>query len=93
MARARVDKTHPKSFVAFIIEAIDAQMTNKRCHSRRRQRYALMNTKQRVSAQRGGHLAVLAVNEVGCDRISLPRNPQGRKIATNNIGIREMSAE
>ena len=37
------------------------------------------------------HLAVLAVNEVGCDRISLPRNPQGRKIATNNFGIREMS--
>jgi len=28
---------------------------------------------------------------VGCDRISLPRNPQGRKIATNNFGIREMS--
>ena len=33
--------------------------------------------KQRVSAQRGQHLAVLAVNEVGCDRISLPRNPLG----------------
>jgi hypothetical protein len=30
---------------------------------------------------------------VGCDRISLPRNPQGRKIATNNFGIREMSVE
>ena len=29
--------------------------------------------------------------ELGCDRISLPRNPQGRKIATNNFGIREMS--
>src|ERR1700730_1191724 len=28
---------------------------------------------------------------VGCDRISLPRNPQGWKIATNNFGIREMS--
>jgi hypothetical protein len=27
----------------------------------------------------------------GCDRISLPRNHQGRKIATNNFGIREMS--
>src|ERR1700730_9311859 len=30
---------------------------------------------------------------VGCDRFSLPRNPQGRKIATNNFGIREMSAK
>jgi hypothetical protein len=30
---------------------------------------------------------------VGCDRISLPRNPQGRKIATNNFGIREMSVQ
>jgi hypothetical protein len=30
---------------------------------------------------------------VGCDRISLPRNPQGRKIATNNFGIREMSVD
>jgi metal-dependent amidase/aminoacylase/carboxypeptidase family protein len=28
---------------------------------------------------------------VSCDRISLPRNPQGRKIATNNFGIWEMS--
>jgi len=28
---------------------------------------------------------------VGCDRISLPWDPQRRKIATNNFGIREMS--
>ena len=31
------------------------------------------------------------LQRVGCDRISLPRNPLGRKIATNNFGIREMS--
>src|SRR5437868_15393320 len=36
-----------------------------------------MNTGQRASAQRGQHLAVLAVNEVGCHRISLRRNPPG----------------
>jgi hypothetical protein len=47
----------------------------------------LTEHKQRVSAQRDQHLAVLAVSEVGCDRISLPRNPLGRKIATNNFGM------
>jgi hypothetical protein len=35
--------------------------------------------------------SLLAKPRDGCDRISLPRNPQGRKIATNNFGIREMS--
>jgi hypothetical protein len=52
-----------------------------------------MNTKQRFRPSGAEHLAVLACRRVGCDRISLPRNPQGRKIATNNFGIREMSAE
>src|SRR4029077_14484843 len=50
-----------------------------------------MNTKQRVSAQRGRASCRFGRQRVGCDRISLPRNPQGRKIATNNFGIREMS--
>ena len=40
----------------------------------------------------GGRPDDWAANRGGCDRISLPRNPQGRKIATNNFGIREMSA-
>jgi hypothetical protein len=57
----------------------------------RGQRYALINTKQRVSAQRGRASCRFGCQRVGCDRISLPRNPQGRKIATNNFGIREMS--
>jgi hypothetical protein len=61
-----------------------------RCDSRRRQRYALINTKQRVSAQRGRASCRFGVQRVGCDRISLPWNP-GRKIATTNFGIREMS--
>ena len=51
----------------------------------------LDNTKQRVSAQRGRASCRFGCQRVGCDRISLPRNPQGRKIATNNFGIREMS--
>ena len=50
-----------------------------------------MNTKHRVSAQRGGHLAVLAFKESAAIEFRLPRNPQGRKIATNNFGIRQMS--
>ena len=41
----------------------------------------------------GGHLAVLAFNESAAIEFSLPRNPQGRKIATNTFGIREMSVE
>src|SRR6266446_2136391 len=64
-----------------------------KCDSRRRQRYALMNTKQRVSAQRGRASCRFGCQRAGCDRISLPRNPQGRKIATNNFGIREMLDE
>src|SRR3984893_13657671 len=52
-----------------------------------------MNTKQRVSAQRGRASCRFGCQRVGCDRISLPRTPQGRKIATNNFGIREMSAQ
>ena len=52
-----------------------------------------MNTKQRVSAQRGRASCRFGCQRVGCDRISLPRNPQGRKIATNNFGIREMSGD
>ena len=50
-----------------------------------------MNTKQRVSALRGRASCRFGRQRVGGDRISLPRNPQGRKIATNNFGIREMS--
>ena len=50
-----------------------------------------MNTKQRVSAQRGEHLAVLAVNESAAIEFHCRGTPQGRKIATNNFGIREMS--
>src|SRR6266849_2107943 len=41
-----------------------------------RQRYALMNTKQRVSAQRGRASCRFGCQRVGCDRIS-PRNPPG----------------
>jgi hypothetical protein len=52
-----------------------------------------MNTKQRVSAQRGRASCRFGCQRVGCDRISSPRNPQGRKIATNNFGIREMSVQ
>src|ERR1700680_3828794 len=50
-----------------------------------------MNTKQRVSAPRGRASCRFGCQRAGCDRISLPRTPQGRKIATNNFGIREMS--
>ena len=39
----------------------------------------------------GPSILSFGCQRVGCDRISLPRNPQGRKIATNNFGIREMS--
>src|SRR5260370_39266370 len=56
-------------------------------------RSALMNTKQRVSAPRGRASCRFGCQRVGCDRISLPRNPQGRKIATNNFGVREMSVK
>ena len=49
-----------------------------------------MNTKQRVSAQRGEHLAVLAVNESAA--IEFRCASLRRKIVTNNFGIREMSA-
>ena len=49
-----------------------------------------MNTKQRVSAQRGEHLAVLAVNEPAA--IEFRCASLRRKIVTNNFGIREMSA-
>ena len=52
-----------------------------------------MNTKQRVSAPRGRASCRFGCQRVGCDRISLPRNPQGRKIATNNFGIRRMSVK
>ena len=52
-----------------------------------------MNTKQRVSAPRGRASCRFGCQRVGCDRISLPRNPQGRKIATNNFGVREMSVK
>jgi class 3 adenylate cyclase len=38
----------------------------------------------------GGQSCSFGFQRVGCDRISLPRNPQGRKIATNK---REMSVE
>ena len=34
----------------------------------------------------------MAVNEAAAIEISLPRNPQERKIATDNFGIRDMSA-
>jgi two-component sensor histidine kinase len=40
-----------------------------------------MNTKQRVPAPRGRASCRFGCQRVGCDRISLPRNPQGRKIA------------
>jgi general secretion pathway protein A len=36
-----------------------------------------MNTKQRVSAQRGRASCRFGCQRVGCDRISLPRNPPG----------------
>jgi hypothetical protein len=51
-----------------------------------------MNTKQRVSAQRGGHLAVLALNQSAAIEFRCRGTRRGRKIATNNFGIREMSA-
>jgi len=50
-----------------------------------------MNTKQRVSTQRGRASCRSGCQRVGCDRISLPRNPPGTEDATNNFGIREMS--
>ena len=52
-----------------------------------------MNTKQRGLAPRGRASCRFGCQRVGCDRISLPRNPQGRKIATNNFGVREMSVK
>jgi len=55
-----------------------------------------MNTKQRVSAPRGQaskHPAVPAVNVSAAIEFRCRGTPQGRKIATNNFGSREMSAK
>ena len=40
-----------------------------------------------------GILPFWPFNESAAIEFSLPRNPQGRKIATNNFGIREMSRQ
>jgi hypothetical protein len=50
-----------------------------------------MNTKQRVSAQRGRASCRFGCKRAGCDRISLRRASLRRKIVTNNFGTREMS--
>jgi hypothetical protein len=39
------------------------------------------------------HLAVLAVNESAAIEFRCRGTPQGRKIATNSFGIREMSVK
>jgi hypothetical protein len=49
--------------------------------------------KQRVSAQRGQHLAVWLSTKLAVIEFRCRGTPWGRKIATNNFGIREMSAE
>ena len=51
-----------------------------------------MNTKQRVSAQRGEHLAVWLSKSRLAIEFRCRRTFRGRKIATNKFGIREMSA-
>jgi hypothetical protein len=66
--------------------AVVAPGDEVRCHSRRRQRYALMNTKQRVSAQRGGHLAVLAFNESAAIEFRCRGTPRdGRSRPTTSV--------
>jgi hypothetical protein len=59
-----------------------------RCHSRRRVR--LDEHKAASFGPAGRASWRFGFQRVGCDRISLPRNPQRRKIATNNFGIREI---
>ena len=51
-----------------------------------------MNTKQRVSAQRGGHLAVLAFNGSAAIEFRCRGTPRDGR-STNNFGIREMSVQ
>ena len=48
---------------------------------------------QRVSAQRGQHLAVWLSTKSAVIEFRCRGTPWGRKIATKNFGIREMSAE
>src|ERR1700730_17284021 len=52
-----------------------------------------MNTKQRGSAQRGQHLAVWLSTKSAVIEFRCRGTPWGRKITTNNFGIREMSVE